>query len=400
MSVLLANMLLFDGVVDHSGSLALSRRGQLLHPFNNDQEEHQTMLKSFDGTTACRRMANVEDIRNCYPERVSNSWFEVRRRKAGCGTIQTWNDVQRCLTGRFENGNNQTSTSISQVHVLGERNSGTKFVTAELQQCFRRTEHFKVHRDFIRGKHWFQPIDELDNNSTDFRHSLIVVVVRDPVEWMAAMLQSPYHSPSHVSGFDSENEDKVVPLPWQDFVRRPWTTARTESDARILKDPRHQQNTTICREGFLPHQVVPCQSEPMEWMEQWKIPQRRWRGFEPIYEQRPRDGAPYDHLLQLRSDKIVNWILQLPLLLQIGGLVLVRYEDLLQHGTEFLLMQVADVLDIQKGNTFEKATLPAGCNPTLPQPERFGRRQIPNDFRNWINQHVNVEMEKLVGYRE
>ena len=390
MTILLGNILRFDSTVlvhRHSGNMAVSRDllKMTIQPYRLETSKRR-------GDLACQLMGSAQDIQSCYAAERVNAL------PTGCRTIQTWEDVQRCLTGRL--GNLHNRTWIRQVHVIGERHSGTKFVTSELQQCFRRNEQFKVHRDFVRGKHWFQPTDEIElpNNSTDFRESLIVVVMRDPVEWMAAMWQYPYHSPSHLEGFDAAQKASVVPLPWPDFVHRPWTTTRTESDARILRDTHHYSNNSVCREGFLPHQVVPCQSEPLEWTELWHIPERRWRGFEPIYEMRPREGTPYDHLLQLRSDKIVNWVLELPMLLQIGGLVVVRYEDLLLRGTEFLLQQVANILAMEDGNEIEIPSLPAECKPALPQPERIGRRQIPDDFRKWIQQNVNAETERLINY--
>ena len=157
-------------------------------------------------SAACQSMKSVLDIQTCHPE------TSVRPLGPNCSDIRNWDDVQRCLTGRFTafhqtslNGTTNDTTPpppISEIHILGERNSGTKFVTAELQQCFPRGPNLRVHRDFVREKHWFQPI----NADDDHRHRLIVVVVRDPVEWMAAMRQSPYHSPAHVAGFDTQDE--------------------------------------------------------------------------------------------------------------------------------------------------------------------------------------------------
>jgi hypothetical protein len=355
---------------------------------------------SVNRTAACQHLRSAQDIQRCFPARVSRSLSVAQSRK-GCKDIQTWNDVQRCLTGRFVGAatSNQTSPRITHVRILGERNSGTKFVTTELQQCFRSLDQVKIRRDFLRGKHWFQPIDKEDG--TDLNHALVVVVVREPVEWMAAMLQSPYHSPSHVQGFDAENHDSVIPLPWYEFVHRPWTTNHSASDVRILQDTRNHRNSSICREHFKPYYVVPCQSEPTDWMEQWKIPSPRWRGYEPIYEHRPQDGTPYEHLLQLRSDKIVNWILQLPMLMRLGGFVVVRYEDLLERGTQFLLQRVAHILaepNVALSSSLKSTSLPATCQPTPPQPERIGRRHVPSDFRRWIKEHVTVETERLVGY--
>jgi hypothetical protein len=300
-----------------------------------------------------------------------------------CETIQTWKDVQHCLFGRFQY--NDTESVIREVHILGERNSGTKFITSSLQQCFPKSAGIKVHRDFIRPKHFFQPLLQ----DHDFSHSLVVIVVRDPVEWMAAMRELPYHSPHHIAGFDPHT-GAVQPLPWREFVSKPWTTVPSAVDRTLPDEYRKQPQ---CTYRFRMDEVRPClldnvtaQNPP------WNIPLRKWRGYAPVYELQPGGGGqPYDHLLQMRADKMVHWILQIPLLLNIGGFLVVRYEDLLRHGNEFLLQQVAAILH----NT---NVLPAHCAVTAPQPHRIGKRHIPDDFREWIHQNLDETTERLVGY--
>lgn len=330
---------------------------------------------------ACHRMKSDRDIRDCYPKKIVKQFSDPE-----CAAIEDWDDVQRCLTGRFQYDRNST---IREIHVVGERNSGTKFVTNSVQHCFPKSTGVMVHRDFLRGKHFFQPIVQ-----GDFSSSLVIVVVRDPIDWVAAMRESPYHSPSHIARFDNVT-GTVIPLPWNEFVRKPWTTSHTQWD-RKLATTSEVRRQPICRQHFTMEQVVPCRSDNQTAQgPPWNIPLRKWRGYEPIYELR-RDGSgkPFDTLLQLRSDKIVNWILQLPLILQIGGFIAVRYEDLLEYGNESLLQRIAEI--VADGAS---TNLPAACNATGPQPERIGRRQVPEDIREWINYHVDPKTEKLVGYR-
>lgn len=256
---------------------------------------------------------------------------------------------------------------------VGERHSGTKFLTRVLQNCF---DSLQVHRDFVRSKHFFQPL----LSSANLTESLVVVIVRDPVDWMAAMRENPYHSPEHIAGFDGSF--KAIPLPWLEFAQKPWTTTQiTEFDSQMIAN---NDTKVQCRERFGFRQVQPCRSN-MTSDNPWNIPERNWRGYEPIYEQNMRGWEPYNNLLELRADKITNWIIQLPLLLQLGGFILVRYEDLLRNGTSFLLDMVSKVVEL---------------SPTCPAvpPQERSRRFVPGEFRDWVYRHIDCEREQLIGY--
>ena len=332
----------------------------------------------------CYRMKGEADIRLCYASQDVKKFSDPQ-----CQSIQTWSNVQQCLMRRYHypNLNNNRNNQINEVHVLGERNSGTKFVTQFLQQCYPKSSRIKVHRDFIRSKHFFQPI----YNQMDYSQRLIVVVVRDPVEWMAAMRQFPYHSPSHLAGFQN---GQPIPLPWPEFVNKTWTTDPSRADNKVLAEHRKK---TLCSQGFRFDEVKPCIiREEMVSRPPWNIPPKRVRGYYPLYEQ--RRGKPYDHLLQMRSDKIVNWILQIPLLMKIGGFIVVRYEDILERGNAFFLEQVNALLNNKTIDSREQP-LPRHCSVIHPQPNRIGKRYIPPDFKDWINSNLDVETERLIGYR-
>lgn len=357
--------------------------------FNLIQDSHSSSRSVHDPTAlyaafagSCQSLRTLEDIRQCYPSQP------FRNLPANCQTITSWNDLQRCLTGRFVPVLDLNSTQYT-VHIIGERNSGTKWLQEELQQCFpRNVFHFKAHRDFIRSKHFFQPI-----RGGDYTKSMVVSIFRHPVDWVAAMREYPYHSPRHLHGFDNST-GRVIPLPWRDFVSTVWATKRTEFDLQLIRQDRVEEtlNGVECAQGFALDEVVPCRyNVTTKDNEMHRIPIQMFRGYEPIYElRRDHSGRPFPSILDLRREKIINFALELPLLMRIGGYAAVRYEDLLLNGTRYLLMQVADMLGLGE--------LPAHCRPSGPQPDRIGRRFIDPEFRQYVEQHMDVTTERLLGY--
>jgi len=223
------------------------------------------------------------------------------------------------------------------------------------------------------------------------------------------MHEKPYHSPSHVQEFGSD-DGGIVPLPWKEFVTKWWLTKRSEQDLELIRTGRHVTYTNSCagieRFGF--QEVVPClfdSSKPASAGDAGAggsdggvyIPESRMRGFWPIYELR-RDGSgkPFENILELRTEKIVNFLLEIPLLYggnnNLGGYVAVRYEDLVQNGTGYLLERISSMIGLDK--------LPDGCVASSDgHPEKYlSNRYIPSGFREWILEHVDRDVEKLLGY--
>lgn len=323
----------------------------------------------------CKRRRTLLDIQNCFPLQ--------RKLPPHCHSIQDWNDVQRCLTGRFRD-----DTVVHHVHIVGERHSGTKFLTQELQDCFpRKTRYpFRVHRDFIRSKHFFQPI----LSGHDLRSSVVIVVVRDPVDWTAAMHEKPYHSPHHVAGW---NETHAIPLDWRDFVQRPWTLSSNQDATSWEGKPHHQQqqqslDDNTCQYTFHRREVVPCEFNETS----GKLADRWVRGFAPVYElQRDGSGRAFSSILELRTEKILNFVLELPILTDLSGFLIVRYEDMMRNGTNFVLEQLRQILGLD-------AEAIAKCHVVPPQPERMASRPVPPEFRQYIWDHLDTSMERLLGY--
>jgi hypothetical protein len=341
---------------------------------------HAVALPSPRRKSSCTLARTAEDLKHCSKGKLFNDLGP------SCLQIETWGDVNRCLVRRFT----PEVLDHYDISIIGERNSGTKFIMRELQECFPRKKfHVRTHRDFIRAKHFFQPVRE--SRDYNFQNNILIAVFRDPIEWTAAMIEKPYHSPNHVAGFDNVTT-AIIPLPWQDFVSRRWKMSRSDSDfdMDLIKSGRVEETFSrqICKQQFTLPEVVPCRYDNTSTL----VPEERLRGYEPIYELR-RDGTgrSFENILELRSEKIFNFLVELPLLVKLGGFSAVRYEDLLRNGTQSFLEQIGRIMGIDE--------LPASCKPTPPQPQRLGARKIPDGLKEWVNQHVDVERERLLGYR-
>lgn len=321
----------------------------------------------------------ISSIAKCYPNAPLQPLMN-----SSCTDVKTWSDVQTCLVGRRNAAAAPTTPRGIQIHVIGERNSGTKWLQQELAKCFPREKlGVRCHRDFVRSKHFFQP-----PSRGNFDHSIVIAIFRDPVQWIAAMREKPYHMPYQMDGFDmNQKRMPAIPLEWEKFIQRssPWTMPeRSKHDLQILRDGK--QNQVTCRQGFTFNEIVPCQFDNAT------IPESKWRGHEPFYEmRRDNSGKPFEDLLKLRSEKILNFVLEVPLLMRLAGFSAVRYEDLLLRGTRFLMEQIADMMGLQD--------LPESCKPLPPQPERLEHRQIPAGFRSWVEDRLVMDTEHLLGYR-
>lgn len=354
-----------DGVVTTTSKAEEARTFSVSRTKSKEKVSHSKVV--------CRRPRTIQELKSCYPSEISI--------EEGCeeGHIRTWTDVQRCIIGPPRRKGLAFPPSEQQtIHILGERHSGTKFVTQVLQNCFPKRTTLRVRRDLLRSKHFFQPLQDLFTVQT----STVVVVVREAESWMAAMLEKPYHAPYHVQSFA---EGKIEPLSWQEFVARPWTAPFASSSS---SDIATANDSDVCQHYFSADEVRPCRKIENLTAPPWNIPFNRQRGFHPVYELNVHEnGRPYDHLLQLRADKIRNFVLHVPLLLPHHSVVVVRYEDLLRNGTQHLLVDaVARAVGVAPV-----------CTPPGPQPTRQ-RRQADPAFRRWMAQHIDLDTERLLGY--
>ncbi|KAL7524750.1 hypothetical protein ACHAXR_000702, partial [Thalassiosira sp. AJA248-18] len=180
--------------------------------------------------------------------------------------------------------------TIKSISLLGERNSGTRWIYGHLGLCFNHT--IPVHRSLSRYKHWFQ----YDDATKIPKHTLSIAMFRDPIAWTWAMRAVPHHASAHLD------------LPWEKFVTKEWTMNRLYKDEAWRDEQLKHNNATgrICQENFHYHELISCLTRP--YPEGYWGPHRnhRFSQHQPFYEMRLNDseGRPYTNILQMRADKI------------------------------------------------------------------------------------------------
>jgi hypothetical protein len=90
--------------------------------------------------------------------------------------------------------------------------------------------------------------------------------------------------------------------------------------------------------------------------------------------------------MQLRQSKIRN-IMSMESWDWIADLKVVRYEELLEQGTEGFLKQIQNILGVQMQ-----------CTPSPPAPDRLSTYQLEPKVIKLINSLLNWDTEAKVGY--
>jgi len=136
---------------------------------------------------------------------------------------------------------------------------------------------------------------------------------------------------------------------------------------------------------------------------------------DPVYEHRPSNGSVYNHGLELRADKIKNF-LDIPNQWQLGGFTTARYEDLLNEDNMRQLMEtIADafgVVPVCNLTVVSSTDADIGNETALPSTPGRGEQtsyksgggghhhhDLNPDFENWITKHTDWETETRIGYK-
>jgi hypothetical protein len=241
------------------------------------------------------------------------------------------------------------------IHLVGERHSGTKWIHEHLVDCF--SPRVAVRSGFDRGKHWFQH----DGDYSE-RKRVVVAQFRHSYHWVEAMRDKPHHAPEH---FD---------LTWQEFVTRPWTMPRKGKDVNVTLLGTEK----TCQKKFRPNEVIPCLEIEADATETGHM-------ILPLYEMRSDgSGKPYDSILELRADKIKNF-LSIADFHGIQDLFAVQYEQMVRNGTATLIRNIEEALGVK-----------AQCSPMAPQ--SLSPRSLPPEYVKWMKEHVDWKTEALIGY--
>jgi hypothetical protein len=253
--------------------------------------------------------------------------------------------------------------AIKKINLIGERHSGTKWITSHLEDCFG--DQAEVLNRYTRYKHWFQYEDPTlyPENST-----VVVALFRDPYDWLESMRKKPYHSPNH---FD---------LNWKTFLTRPWGMERGPADKKLIEDGL--AHNTTCMHRFPFENIIPCSKLDRN---MYKNAKQNGKKIGVNYElNQDGSGSPYASILQLRSYKIQNF-LSLSGFYAVHSFYPVQFEFMVSHGTSELI------------NELEKVTgFKAKCQRQVPRPIR--EKEYDPIYLQWVNEHLDWETEKLVGY--
>lgn len=253
--------------------------------------------------------------------------------------------------------------AIKTINLIGERHSGTKWITSHIEDCFQ--DQVKVLNRYTRYKHWFQ---YEDSQLYAPNSSIVVALFRDPYDWLESMRKKPYHSPNH---FD---------LDWNTFLTRPWGMDRGPADLQLIMEG--QTHNVTCMHRFPFENIIPCS----------KLDRNMYNGTQTSgkkigvnYElNQDGSGSAYESILQLRSEKIRNF-LDVQNYAAVHKVYAVQFEYMVTMGSSELI----DELENVTGYTAKCQRSP---------PHALNRKNHNASFVQWVNDHLDWETEHLIGY--
>ena len=201
--------------------------------------------------------------------------------------------------------------------VLGERHSGVEWVVRQLQSCDVRVD------ETTRPSFLLPSADDFTTTTAGMAD--VVLVVREPLDWLVAMKQNPSWAPHHAK------------LNWTTFLSRPWTMPRPDDDW-----------TADCQYGLDYDAVVPC-----------------FTLANATYEL-AGNGIPFDSILALRTAKL-RWFLERELT---HPILVLHYERLREELATALNCTARD-----------KPPVPTGKRPKVAE-------QWMNDTLDWEAEHL------------
>jgi len=348
------------------------------------------------------RFGYMDDAANTMTRISSTAAAEIESGEAALSSDTTPVDFQiipdrRTLTD--EAGKSSIhAPPVQQIILLGERHSGTNWINDHLEDCFN--ENIKVSPIYTRFKHWFQDDDDSFGNSVPDNSAVVIVLFRDPYDWIEAMREEPHHAHYHVLwhvlGIDHTVGWKKIarPMRWKDFVTKPWIGQRSITDRRLVASGQEATMDGKCVDNYSFADVIPCSGKDSHEV----------IGLGPYKYELQRDGSerPYSSIIDLRRDKILNH-LSVANFKGTQHFFPLRYEDLKANGTEELLAAI----ERTTGRTRH-----AKCTAFKPRVQQQKERRLktgkdnplhthkvlPKELIQWMNKFVDWDVENMIGY--
>lgn len=199
----------------------------------------------------------------------------------------------------------------------------------------------------------------------------------------------PHHSPAHLrTALNATTNSTNAMNDWEVFLSKPWTMERVGTDLDILAaSPNDTASTIMCQDDFAYRDIISCELEPLPPSHyNYTI---RYSEHQPFYEMRnDKSGLPYDNIMDLRTDKIRNF-LSVANYPGVADAWVIQYEYLLSKGTQHLLDRIEEWTGIKPQ-----------CRPKPPQPNRKQKKSrfITKQFAKHIRMNLNWTVESWIGY--
>ena len=328
------------------------------------------------------------------------------------------NALVACLVGALAGLVAGQAGQVSTVAIVGERHVGTTWVQHQLEQCFAQ-DGLVFRPGLTRFKFWFQLDDRKARADT-----LTVVLFRGPHAWLEAMRSRPEHSPAHwnatlTAAPGPQAHRMGRPLQWETFYSRPWELPRSAMASDTGPSPEghvHFGRRAECQRGYSRTEVMPCSARPdahpspsgSESDATHKATQKEavdhGRPTPPLATHRQAhravyelhgNGIPYANILALRAAKLRNhadiarWAK--------GPVLLLRWEDLIENGTEALLQRVEQLSGVSRQC---QAASPQKEQPNSPEApsSKAGRPSDDLAHRQFLQRNIDWEAEALAGF--
>ena len=241
-----------------------------------------------------------------------------------------------------------------------------------MTECFGHA--LTVKKGLVRYKHWFQ----FDMPSRYPHDTLVLAQFRNPYDWLQAMQRVPHHSPAHLS--------TEVNHSWEVFLTKPWTMKRIGSDLWPNRTSDEESPAKECQQRFHYRDIISCDVEPLP-HEAYKHT-IRYSEHQPFYEMRnDGSGEPYANLLEMRTDKIRNFLSVVDYE-GVADVWVLQYEYLVHKGTQNLIDRVAEWTGI------EPKCQAKGTQVRKPKNTRI----LPTDMARHIRENLDWDMERSIGY--
>eukprot|EP00984_Skeletonema_dohrnii_P002412 scaffold832_cov75-Skeletonema_dohrnii-CCMP3373.AAC.22 len=264
--------------------------------------------------------------------------------------------------------------AVERIVVVGERHSGAEWLVDRVSRCFPDI-NVQYGFDSRPGK-FFQAEPTFDQPNT-----LVISIFVNPFDWVDMMRRNPINAPTHKD------------LEWTDFVTTPWERKRSNMDENL-----EDTDSAVCSFGFSYNEVIPCMTQRDPNTDSF-----------PLYELRP-DGTAYANLLELREDKIKNF-LHTANFAGVVDHISIRYEDLVwddDYTDDALYLTlpfpgIAGLLEKIRDQTKLVPDITAGWildEDGIFRAEQLGEGITKLDpyFVQWMEDNIDWDVEELVGY--